>query len=58
MTQGENESLEDDEERFQLSYRKAHYWTLGPYSLNIILLMGVREHLMESLNLMVDGDIY
>lgn len=38
MTQGTYESLEDFEERFQLSYRMAHNCTLDPNSLKLVLL--------------------
>jgi len=38
MTQGVDESLEDFEEIFQLSNRRAHNYTLDRYSLKLILL--------------------
>jgi hypothetical protein len=58
MIQGENESLEDYEERFQLSYKRAHSFTLDDNSLKLVLLRGVREELMETLNLLANGDIF
>ena len=57
MTQGPDESLEDFEERFQLSYKRANY-TLDLESINIVLLWGVREELMETLKMLSNGDIY
>jgi hypothetical protein len=58
MTQGPDESLEDFEEIFQLSYKRAHNCTLDEDSLKLVLLRGVREDLMETLNLLSNGDIY
>lgn len=58
MKQGENEPLEYYEERFQLSYRRAHSCTLDEHFLKIVLLHGVREELMETLNLLANGDIF
>jgi hypothetical protein len=58
MTQGVDESLEYFEERFQLSYKRAHNCTLDEDSLKLVLLRGVREELMETLNLLSNGDIY
>jgi hypothetical protein len=58
MTQGPDESLEDFEERFQLSYKRAQNCTLDEDSLKLVLLRGVREDLMETLNLLSNGDIY
>lgn len=40
MTMGNDESLEDYEERFQLSYKRARC-TLDPESLKLVLLRGV-----------------
>jgi hypothetical protein len=57
MVQGENESLEDYEEIFQLSYKRAHSCTLDEESLKLVLLRGVRR-LMETLNLLANGDIF
>ena len=56
MTLGHDESLEDYEERFQLSYKRARC-TLDPESLKIFLLRGIREGLIETLNLLSGGDI-
>jgi hypothetical protein len=58
MTQGPNESLEDFEEIFQLSYKRAQNCTLDEDSIKLVLLVGVREDLMETLNLLSNGDIY
>jgi hypothetical protein len=58
MTQGPDESLEYFEERFQLSYKRAQNCTLDEDSLKLVLLRGVREDLMETLNLLSNGDIY
>jgi hypothetical protein len=49
MIQGPDESLEYFEEIFQLSYKRAQNCTLDKESLNIFLLKGVREYLMETL---------
>jgi hypothetical protein len=37
MIQGKNESLEDYEEIFQLSYQRAHNYTLDGNSLKLVL---------------------
>ena len=57
MTLGHDESLEDYEEIFQLSYKRARF-TLDLESLNIVLLRGVREDLLDTLNMLEGGDIY
>jgi len=57
MTMGSDESLEDYEERFQLSYKQARC-TLDPESLKLVLLRGVPEDLLDTLNLLAGGDIY
>jgi len=57
MTLGNDESLEDYEERFQLSYKRARC-TLDPESLKLVLLRGVREDLLDTLHMIVGGDIY
>ena len=56
-TMGQDESLEDYEERFQLSYKRARC-TLDPDSLKLVLLRGVREYLLDTLLLLARGDIY
>jgi len=56
MTLGHDESLEDYEERFQHSYKRAS-GTLDPESLKLVLLRGIKEDL-DTLNLMSEGDIY
>ena len=57
MTLGHDESLEDYEERFQLIYKR-DMCTLDPESLKLFLLGGVREDLLDTLNLLSRGDIY
>lgn len=57
MTMGSDESLEDYEERFQLSYKWARC-TLDPESLKLVLIRGVPEDLLDTLNLLAGGDIY
>jgi len=57
MTLGHDESLEDYEERFQLSYKRSRC-TLNPESLKLVLLRGVREDLIDTLNLLAGGDFY
>ena len=57
MTLGHDESLEDYEERFQLSCKRARC-TLDPESLKLVLLRGIREDILETLNLLSGGDIY
>ena len=57
MTLGNDESLEDYEERFQLSYKRARC-TLDPESLKLVLLRGVREDLLDTLHLLAGGDVY
>jgi hypothetical protein len=57
MTMGSDESLEDYEERFQLSYKRARC-TLDPESLKLVLLRGVPEDLLDTLHLLAGGDIY
>ena len=53
---GNDESLEDYEERFQLSYRWASC-TLDPESLKLVLLRGVLEDLLDTLHMLAGGDI-
>jgi hypothetical protein len=57
MAQGENEFLKDCEKRFQLSYKRVNTCTLDLESLKLVLLKGVKEELMETLNLLANGDI-
>ena len=57
MTMGIDESLEDYEERFQLSYKRARC-TLDPESLKLVLLRGVPEDLLDTLHMLAGGDIY
>jgi hypothetical protein len=58
MTQGPDESLKYFEERFQLSYKRDQNFTPDEDSLNLVLLQGVREDKMETLNILSNGDIY
>jgi len=44
MTIGSDDSMEDYEERFQLSYKRAKC-TLDPESLKLVLLRGIQEDL-------------
>lgn len=57
MILGNDESLEDYDERFQLSYKRVRF-TLDPQSLKLVLLRGIREDIMETLNMLSGGDIY
>ena len=57
MTLGNDKSLEDYEEIFQLSYKRARC-KLDPKSLKLVLLRGVREDLLDTLHLLAGGDIY
>jgi len=57
MTMGSDESLEDYEERLQLSYKRVRC-TLDPESLKLVLLRGVPEDLLDTLHFLVGGDIY
>ena len=57
MTLGPDESLGDYEVRFQLNYKRANY-TLDPKSLKLILLRGISEQMIETLNILSGGDIY
>jgi len=57
MTLGHDESLENYEERFQLSYKRSRC-TLDPKSLKLVLLRGIEEDLLETLNMLSGGDIY
>lgn len=55
MTMESDESLEDNEERFQLSYKRARC-KLDPKSLKLVLLKGVPEDLLDTLHLLAGGD--
>ena len=57
MTLGLDESLEDYEERFQLNCKRANC-TLDPDSLKLVLLRGISEEIIETLNMLSRGDIY
>jgi len=57
MTLGNDESLEDYEERFQLSYKRARR-TLDLESLKLVLIRGVREDLLDTLHLLAGEDIH
>ena len=56
MTLGPDESLEEYEERFQLHYKRANY-TRDPASLKLLLLRGIREEMIETLNMLLGVDI-
>jgi hypothetical protein len=58
MTQGLDESLEDFEEIFKLSNKRAQNCTLDEDSLKLVLLREVGEYYMETLNILSNGDIY
>lgn len=57
MTLGHDETLEDYEERFKLSYKRTRC-TFDPESLKLVLRRGIREDLLETLNMFSRGDIY
>lgn len=57
MTLGLDESLEAYEERFQLRCKRA-ICTLDPESLKLVLLRGIREEILETINMLSGGDIY
>ena len=57
MILGHDESLEDYEERFQLSYKGARC-TLDLEPLKLFLLRGMREDLLKTINMLSGGDIY
>ena len=54
MTMGSDESLEDYEERFQLSYKRARC-TLDPESLKLVLLRGFPEYLLDTFHFLAKG---
>jgi len=58
MTQREDETLEGYVERFHFSYKHATNFKLEDESPKLVLLRGVREDLMEALDLIVTGDIH
>ena len=57
MALGLDEYLEDYGERFQLNYKRANY-TLDPGSLKLVLLWGIKEEVLETLNMLCGWDIY
>lgn len=57
MTLGLDESLKDYKEKFQLNHRMANC-TFDIESLKQVLLRGIREDVMENLNMLSGGDIY
>ena len=57
MNLGPNESLEDYEERFQWNYKRDKS-TLDPGSLKFVLLQGIREELIVTLDMLSGRDIY
>lgn len=58
MIQEVDENMKYFEKIFQLSYRRAHNYTLDLDSLKLVLLQGFKEELMETLNVLANGDIY
>jgi len=56
--QGENESLEDYEERFQCSYNRAYNCILDEVLLTRVFRRGIEEDFKETINLLSNGDIY
>jgi len=50
--------MEEYEERSQLSYKRDNSCTVNDDTLKHVLLRGVREELMETLNLLENGDIF
>ena len=57
LTLGPDESIEDYEERFQLSYRRAKC-TLDLESLKLVLLRGISEDLLNTIHLLLGWGIY
>ena len=57
MTIGPDESLEDYEERFQLSWKRARF-TLDLESLKLVLVIGIMEDIMETIKMLFGEDIY
>ena len=57
MTIGNDESVEDYKERFQLSYKRARC-TLDPESLKLVLLREVREDILDTVHMIAGGDVY
>ena len=57
MTISSDESLEDHEERFQLSYKRVKC-TLDLESLKLVLLRGIQEDILDTLHLLAEGGIY
>jgi len=58
MIEEENDPFKDYEERFQLSYKRNHSFTLDETSFTFIFLIGIIEELMEILNLITNSDIF
>jgi len=56
MTLGPNESLENYEEMFQLSCKRAR-WPLNPELLKLVLLRGIRVDIMETINMLSGGEV-
>ena len=57
MTIGSDESLEVYEQRFQLNYKRVGS-TVDPESLKLVVPRGIQEDLLDTLHLLVGGDIY
>lgn len=58
MTQWPYDSLKDYEEIFQMSYRREHNDTLDLDSLKLVLILGIKEELMETFNMLTNRNIY
>lgn len=57
MTLRHDESFEDYEERFQLSYKRDSC-TLDLESLKLVLLREIKEDILETLNILSGRDMY
>ena len=57
MTLGPNESLEEYEERFWINYRRTNH-TNDLESLKLVILRGIREDVMDTLNMLFVWYIY
>lgn len=53
MNQRLDETLEDYVEHFQFNYKISTSWNMDGESLKLFLLEGVREELIESLNILI-----
>jgi hypothetical protein len=58
MQQSEEESLEDNLERFLYNDKKTKKFVLDTNTIRTIFLKGIRDECIEVLNLMSSGDVY